>query len=76
MKRKLASALIVTGLLGFSMTPANAVFGLSKCEKVKKEMLTLVKQMLGVRNYQGYTYTQVVFRMESKIWEPIFQNIH
>ena len=33
-------------------------------------MLTLEKQMLGVRDYKGYTYTQVVFRVESEIWEP------
>ena len=70
MKRRLASALIVICLLGSSISPASAAFGLSKCEKVKKEMLTLEKQILDVRNYQGYTYTQVVFRMESKIWEP------
>ena len=70
MKRKLASAIVALGLLASSMAPASAVFGLSKCEKVKKEMLTLEKQMLDVRNYQGYTYKQVVFRVESEIWEP------
>ena len=52
------------------MAPANAIFGMSKCEKVKKEMLTLEKQILDVRNYKGYTYKQVVFRVESEIWEP------
>ena len=39
MRTKLASALVVMGLLGSSMTPASAVFGLSKCEKVKKAIL-------------------------------------
>ena len=40
MKRKLASAIAVIGLLASSMTPASAVFGLSKCEKVKKQILS------------------------------------
>ena len=43
MKRKLASALIIMGLLASSMAPASAVFGLSKCEKVKKEIRGLEK---------------------------------
>ena len=38
MRVKLASVLIVIGLLGSSMTPANAIFGLSKCEKMKKSI--------------------------------------
>lgn len=33
MRRKLASALIVVGLLASSMAPASAIFGKSKCEK-------------------------------------------
>jgi hypothetical protein len=61
--------------LGSSIAPASAVFGLSKCEKVKKEMLTLEKQILDVRNYQGYTYKQVVFRSEKDIWEPTAKSV-
>ena len=75
MKTRLASALIIICLLASSISPANAVFGLSKCEKVKKEMLTLEKQILDVRNYQGYTYKQVVFRSEKEIWEPTAKSI-
>jgi hypothetical protein len=37
---KLASSILVMGLLASSMTPANAIFGLSKCEKVKKQILS------------------------------------
>ena len=43
MRIKLASAIVVIGLLVASMTPASAVFGLSKCEKVKKEIRALEK---------------------------------
>lgn len=38
MRKKLVSALLAIGLLASSMAPASAVFGLSKCEKVKKEI--------------------------------------
>lgn len=41
MRKKLTSALIVIGLLASPLAPANAIFGLSKCEKVKKEMKTI-----------------------------------
>ena len=43
MRTKLASAVVVIGLLVASMTPASAAFGLSKCEKVKKEIRALEK---------------------------------
>lgn len=71
MRRTLASILVVVGLLGSSLTPAHAIFGLSKCEKVKKEMLALEKQILDVHaKGLGNLYKQVVFRMPSDIWEP------
>ena len=44
MRRKLASALVVMGLLASSMAPANAILGLSQCEKVKKQILNYEKQ--------------------------------
>jgi hypothetical protein len=47
MRKKLASAIVILGLLGSSMAsmaPANAIFGLSKCEKVKKQILSYEKQ--------------------------------
>ena len=43
MRRKLASVIVVIGLLVTSMAPASAVFGLSKCEKVKKQVLAWQK---------------------------------
>ena len=45
MKRNLASAIAVIGLLAASISPANAVFGLSKCEKVKKQVLSLESEI-------------------------------
>jgi methyltransferase-like protein len=36
MRLKLASAIVVIGLLASSIAPANAIFGLSKCEKAVK----------------------------------------
>jgi hypothetical protein len=39
MRIKLASVILVMGLFATSMAPANAVFGLSKCERVKKQVL-------------------------------------
>jgi hypothetical protein len=38
MRRQFASALALVLLIGTPTTPANALFGLSKCEKVKKEI--------------------------------------
>jgi hypothetical protein len=44
MRTKLASAIVALGLLASSMAPASAVFGLSKCEKVKKQILSYEKK--------------------------------
>jgi hypothetical protein len=44
MRTKLASALVVMGLLASSMAPANAILGLSQCEKVKKQILSYERQ--------------------------------
>jgi hypothetical protein len=38
-QRTLKSGLLIIVLLASSLTPAHAIFGLSKCEKVKKEIL-------------------------------------
>jgi hypothetical protein len=43
MRMKLASTVIVIGLFASSMAPANALFGLSTCEKVKKQILAFEK---------------------------------
>ena len=60
MKRKLASAALVIGLLASSMTPASAIFGLSRCEKVKKEVNLFEREYFEVRKGlrgKDYTYT-------------------
>ena len=47
MKTKIASTIVILSLLGSSlasMTPANAILGLSQCEKVKKQILNYEKQ--------------------------------
>ena len=74
MRTKLASAILIVGLIGSSIAstaPASAVFGLSKCEKVKKELLVLEKQIMDVRDKGlGYNYEQVYFKEKQTIWEP------
>ncbi len=46
MKRNIAASFLVFGLMALSITPANAVFGLSKCEKVHKEMKSIEGKFL------------------------------
>lgn len=76
MKRKLTSALIAIGLMASSMAPANAIFGLSKCEKVKNEILVLEKQIKDVPlKALGTTYEQVYFKRKVNIWEPTPETI-
>jgi hypothetical protein len=41
MKKRLTAGLLVIGLSALSLTPANAIFGLSNCEKVKKQVISL-----------------------------------
>jgi hypothetical protein len=63
MRRKLAPAIVILGLLGSSlafMAPANAILGLSQCEKVHKEVKAIEKKFFsdykGIRTnlVQGY----------------------
>ena len=44
MKTKLATAVVVIGLLASSMAHADAILGLSQCEKVKKQILIYESQ--------------------------------
>ena len=53
MKRKLASAIVVVALLASSMTPASAIFGLSKCEKVKAQITN--EEKIGVLLHKKYS---------------------
>ena len=71
MRRLLATAIVVMTLFGTSISPSHAVFGLSKCEKVKKDILGLEKQIKDVPlKALGVTYEQVYFTSKQKIWEP------
>ena len=52
-----------------SQVPANAVFGLSKCEKVKKELLSLENSTLKYqRNIRGNNYTNNISGYDEKIF--------
>ena len=60
MRMRIATGLVVMVMMGSFITPAHAIFGLSKCEKVKKEVNSLEKQYYEVRDGLGgkkYTYT-------------------
>jgi CII-binding regulator of phage lambda lysogenization HflD len=61
-KRKLASGLVVIGLLASSMDPASAIFGLSKCEKVKKQ----IKNELAIGDALFKAYRSSVYKIQPK----------
>ena len=67
MRLKLASALVTIGLLASSMTPASAVFGLSKCEKVKKQVVTVEKQINNNSNFNKYNKSNIKLIKSLKI---------
>jgi hypothetical protein len=46
------AGLVVMGLLASSMAPASAIFGLSKCEKVKKQILQEEKINISIGKYR------------------------
>ena len=70
MKRKLAAALLVMGLLASSVAPANAIFGLSKCEKVKKQITN--EEKVGLLLYKKYsTQRQIVLAMDNPTWNDL-----
>lgn len=70
MRRKLASVIVVIGLLVTSMAPASAVFGLSKCEKVKKQIAN--EEKVGVLLHRKYVeQRKILLRMSS----PTFNNL-
>ena len=55
MKKSILSALTVLILLESSLTPANAVFGLSACEKIKKQILSYEKSEKPlIKDWQNY----------------------
>lgn len=52
MKKKLASALLILGLLASSIVDANAILGLSKCEKAKAQITN--EEKVGVLLHKKY----------------------
>jgi hypothetical protein len=71
MKRFLLSICLALSLALPTSAPAQAILGLGKCEKVKKEILSLEKLIRDVyEKGRGYNYEQTVFKEKSKIWEP------
>ena len=62
MKIKIASALVVIGLMTSSMAPANAIFGLSKCEKIKKQ----IKNELAIGDALFKAYRSSVYKIQPK----------
>ena len=71
MKRIVLLICLVLGLAIPTGAPAQAVFGLGKCEKVKSEVLNLEKQIMNIAEKgKGYNYEQIVFKQKSTIWEP------
>ena len=70
MRSKLASGLVVIGLLASSMAPANAIFGLSKCEKVKKQITN--EEKVGLLLHKKYsTQRQIVLAMDNPTWNDL-----
>jgi hypothetical protein len=71
MKRIVLLICLVLGLAIPMGAPAQAIFGLGKCEKVKSEVLNLERQIIDIaKKGRGYNYEQIVFKQKSTIWEP------
>jgi hypothetical protein len=70
MQRKLASAIVIVGLLASSMTPANAIFGLSKCEKVKKQITN--EEKVGLLLHKKYSVQRkIVLAKNNPTWNDL-----
>ena len=70
MRIKLASAIVVIGLLVASMTPASAVFGLSKCEKVKKQIIS--EEKIGLLLHKKYFKQRInTLTMDNPTWSDL-----
>jgi hypothetical protein len=70
MYRKFASAVVVFGLLVSSVTPANAIFGLSKCEKVKKQITN--EEKVGLLLHNKYLeQRKIILAMTKPTWTDL-----
>ena len=69
--KKLLPLILILGFM-FPIQPANAIFGLSKCEKVKKEMMALEKPLIGLREkILGNIYKQNLHGKREELWVPL-----
>jgi hypothetical protein len=68
--KRLSATLVLLMLFSLSSTvPANAIFGLSKCEKVKAEITTLETKMTKyLNNVRGDYYTNNIRGFDEKIF--------
>jgi hypothetical protein len=73
MRTKLASAIVILGLLGSSITPANAIFGLSRCEKATKSILA--EEKIGFESWKYYAQLVANHNSDSKWTRSIAQAI-
>lgn len=71
LKRKVIAVCFVV-LISVSMaTPSHAIFGLSTCEKVKKQILAQEKRITDLFTKSlGTNYEQVAFKEKETLWEP------
>ena len=63
MKRRVASALLVLGLLATSTSPADAIFGLSKCDKAKKQITN--EERIGLLLHKDYLVQKKIVLKQS-----------
>jgi len=73
MRTKLASAIVILGLFGSStasIVPASAVFGLSKCEKIKKQITS--EEKVGLLLHRKYSaQRKIVLAMNNPSWNNL-----
>ena len=73
MKRKFGSVIVILALLGSTIAftaPASAVFGLSKCEKIKKQITN--EEKVGLLLHKKYsTQRKIVLAMNSPNWNNL-----
>lgn len=72
MRTKFASVLIAVGLVASlgPTAPANAVFGLSKCEKVKKQITS--EEKVGLLLHKKYSaQRKVILAMSNPTWDNL-----
>jgi hypothetical protein len=60
LKKLLISISLIIGVLGSSIVPADAIFGLSKCEKVKKQILQEEKISISLGEYREKTRLEFI----------------